>query len=118
MAYKVTNLDLTPVILDDARKEIIPQHRTITEVAILVVPAGVTIKLSFGQNADLITITQPVIFRPNEEESNAGLFFANPVSTPGTTVQLIVSTSATKENTGGREIGSLREIPAAPGFNH
>lgn len=97
MSYRVLTVALDNVLTD--RIELVPPGQTITEIDILDMPDGVEIQLALG-DGQLFTVPRPITFEPRgEEDQNRGLFWANPVSHPGLTIEIIVSSGGAS---GGR----------------
>lgn len=94
MSYRVFQLDLTNASTDDNKVEIVPHNQRITEVVILNMPSGVSIRLGFG-DSQLFTVSGPVSFEPTgEDEQQHGLYWANPIAIPGQKIELIVASGS------------------------
>ena len=103
MAYRKVRLKLDVVLSEPT--EIVPISRVVNEVFILVVPAGVTIQLQFGQSGDPIDISSPIAFQPTGSDAVQGVYWRNPVASPGVTVDIYVATTTDTQ-------GVARMLPA------
>lgn len=94
MAYKVILLHLDTASND--KQPVVAPGSRITEVALLTLPAGVSIKLALGDN-EPFTVDKPITLQPvGDDLSNRGLYLVNQVARPGVTLELLVAFGDTR----------------------
>ena len=119
MPYKRFRLDMTAVI--DTPRELVPRNRTVTEVFMMPgdLPVGKEIGLQFGQDADSIAIREDRFsFGPSKEDGNSGLYWTNPVASPGSVAILYVGVESKEQEPGARETTAAIPKVRQPGFSH
>lgn len=100
MSYIVRTLDLTNIVIEANKTQLVAPGKRIAEVFALLIPTGATFSLSFGTGGPMFEVGAPFSFEPKGDDmQNDGLYFANDTAQVGVTVQLIIVFAGAEFNT-------------------
>lgn len=93
--YKTLVLDLTNVVDEgvspDSVNELVGAGQRMTEIAVLSMPGGADFRLCIGRRNMFLTVSDKFSMAPTgTNQSNEGLYFANPNAQAGVVVEIVV----------------------------